>query len=40
VSFAELDELEKHCRQENEANPVEKKNLAEKRDAVPSNHIW
>ncbi|HKZ60954.1 MAG TPA: hypothetical protein VJZ68_00875 [Nitrososphaera sp.] len=40
VSFSDLDEFEKHCNQENEAKPVEKKNLAEKRDGVPPNHIW
>lgn len=39
ASFADLDEFERHCRQENEAKPMEKKSL-EKRDDVPPNPIW
>jgi hypothetical protein len=39
ASFADLDEFEKHCRQENESKPTEKKSL-EKYDDVPPNPIW
>jgi len=37
AAFTDLDEFEKHRRQENEAKPVEKKKLAENRDYVPPN---
>jgi hypothetical protein len=39
ASFTDLDEFEKHCRQENEAKPVEKK-TPEKYDNVAPNPIW
>ncbi|HEV8404396.1 MAG TPA: hypothetical protein VGQ13_00665 [Nitrososphaera sp.] len=35
ASFTDLDEFEKHRRQENESKPVEKKKLVENRDYVP-----
>lgn len=38
ASFTDLDEFEKHCRQENEAKPVEKK--APKKYEVAPNPIW
>ena len=37
ASFTDLDEFEKHCRHENKAKPVEKKNTAEKDDYVTPN---
>jgi hypothetical protein len=40
ASFTDLDEFEKHRRQENEAKPVEKKNVTEKDDYVPPDPIW
>jgi hypothetical protein len=40
TSFTNLDEFEKHCRQENEAKPAEKKSPAEKHENVPPNPIW
>jgi hypothetical protein len=40
ASFTDLDEFEKHRRQENEAKPVEKKIVTEKDDYVPPNPIW
>jgi hypothetical protein len=40
ASFTDLDEFEKHRRQENEAKPVEKKNVTEEDDYVPPNPIW
>lgn len=39
ASFTDLEEFEKHCRQENEAKPAEKKS-PEKHDDVPPNPIW
>jgi hypothetical protein len=39
ASFTDLDEFEKHCRQENEAKPAEKK-TPEKYDNVAPNPIW
>lgn len=39
-SFTDIDEFEKHCRQESEVKPAEKKNVAEKYDDVPPNPIW
>jgi hypothetical protein len=35
----DLDEFEKHCRQENEAKPVEIKE-AEKSDYIPPDPLW
>ncbi|HEY3094285.1 MAG TPA: hypothetical protein VGJ42_00845 [Nitrososphaera sp.] len=39
ASFMDLDEFEKHCRQENEAKPVEIKE-AEKSDYMPPDPLW
>ncbi|MEM3095364.1 MAG: hypothetical protein QXX64_06980 [Nitrososphaera sp.] len=40
TSFTDLDEFEKHCRQETEAKPVEKKKKREKLYEVAPNPIW
>jgi hypothetical protein len=39
TSFTDLDEFEKHCRQENEAKPAEKKTPEKYADVAP-NPIW
>lgn len=39
ASFTDPDKFEKHCRQENESNPANKDNRAEKHDNVPPKAI-
>jgi hypothetical protein len=40
ASFTDLDEFERHSRQENEAKSEEKKAKVEKNDKMPLNPIW
>ncbi len=41
ASFTDLEEFEKHCKQENEAKPLQKEIVAERRDfALPNDFGW
>jgi hypothetical protein len=40
ASFTDLNEFERHYRNENNVKPLEKKGKAEKNDEIPLNPIW